>query len=121
MSLHLDYCSHEAAKYAVARWHYSKALPAGKLVKIGVWEDGSFRGAIVFGDGVLGSSHSAYGVSKMQIAELVRIALRSHKATVSRMVSIAIRLLRPRDTMAAFIKHQTLCILGIQNRLQLTL
>lgn len=44
--LRLDFCSHEAAKHAVLRWHYSRAMPAAKLVRIGVWEDGRFVGAM---------------------------------------------------------------------------
>ena len=51
MNLHLDWCSYEAAKYAVEHWHYSHSLPIGKLVKIGVWEDDQFIGAVVFGYG----------------------------------------------------------------------
>lgn len=39
MTLRLDFCSHEAAKHSVFRWHYSRCMPAGKLVRIGVWEE----------------------------------------------------------------------------------
>ena len=42
MNLHLDWCSHKAAKYAVEHWHYSKRMPKSKLVKIGVWENNVF-------------------------------------------------------------------------------
>ena len=35
--LHLNWASHQAALYACQKWHYSKSLPTGKLVKIGVW------------------------------------------------------------------------------------
>ena len=38
--LRLDFCTHEAAKHAVLRWHYSRAMPSAKLVRIGVWEGG---------------------------------------------------------------------------------
>jgi len=46
-SLHLDWCSHDAARHAVMRWHYSRQMPSCKLVKVGVWEDGRFVGAII--------------------------------------------------------------------------
>ena len=49
--LHLDFCSHDAAKHAVMRWHYSRAMPKSKLVRIGVWEDERFAGAIIYGLG----------------------------------------------------------------------
>ena len=51
--LKLDWCSHEAAKYAVEHWHYSGRIPPSKLAKVGVWEDGQFIGAIVYGVGQL--------------------------------------------------------------------
>ena len=38
-TLRLDFCSHDAAKHAVMRWHYSRQMPKAKLVKVGVWED----------------------------------------------------------------------------------
>ena len=33
----LGFCSHEAAKHAIMRWHYSRQMPKAKLVKIGCW------------------------------------------------------------------------------------
>jgi len=95
--LRLDFCSHEAARLACRRWHYSKKIPVGKLVKVGVWEGGKFIGAIVFGDGLLGPTGTVYGgIDKFKIAEIVRIALREHEHEVSRMIRIAIKLLRKR-------------------------
>ncbi len=94
--LKLDFCSHRAARIACQRWHYSKTIPRGKLVRIGVWEGGKFVGAIVFGDGLLGPRNTFLGVSKFRVAEIVRIALREHVNPVSRMISIAIKLLRQR-------------------------
>jgi hypothetical protein len=59
--LYLDWCSHEAAKFAVEHWHYSKVIPKSKLAKIGVWEDGTFIGAIIFGVGATADLVKAYG------------------------------------------------------------
>ena len=47
----LDFCDHRAAKHAVMRWHYSRKMPASKLVRIGVWEEGRFCGAVLYGVG----------------------------------------------------------------------
>lgn len=91
--LRLDFCSHRAARIACQRWHYSKTIPRGKLVRIGVWERGKFVGAIVFGDGLLGPRDTFLGVSKFKVAEIVRIALKDHLYPVSKMISIAIKLL----------------------------
>ena len=105
--LRLDFCSHEAVRFACRRWHYSRKIPVGKLVKVGVWEGGKFIGVILFGDGLLGPKPTVYGgVDKFKVAEIVRIALREHVHAVSRMISIAIKLLRKRcpgiDLIVAF-------------------
>ena len=91
--LRLDFCSYQAAQYACRHWHYSRKIPVGKLVKVGVWEDGKFIGAIIFGDGLLGPKGMVYGGDKFKVAEIVRIALRKHEHPVSRMISIAVKLL----------------------------
>src|SRR5215469_12837067 len=92
--LRLDFCTYQAAQYACRHWHYSRKIPVGKLVKIGVWEDRKFIGAIIFGDGLLGPKCMVYGgVDKFKVAEIVRIALRKHDQPVSRMIAIAIKLL----------------------------
>jgi hypothetical protein len=93
-TLRLDWCTHEAAKYAVEHWHYSRSMPAGKLVRVGVWEGGTFAGSVLFGRGANRNAGSPYGLASTEIAELVRVALRAHSHPVSRIVSIAIRLLR---------------------------
>lgn len=93
MSLRLDWCSHEAAKYAVEKWHYSKTMPKSKLAKVGVWEDERFIGAVVFGVGATSDLVKGYGLQSIQGCELVRVALTRHNTEVSRIVSIAIRML----------------------------
>jgi hypothetical protein len=93
-SLKLDWCSFEAAKHAVLKWHYSHAMPSGKLTKIGVWEHGKFIGCVLFGRGANNSLGKPYGLSQLECCELVRIALTKHEAPVTRIVSIAIKMLR---------------------------
>ena len=92
-SLRLDWCSHEAATYAVMHWHYSKAMPVGKLVKIGVWEDEKFIGAVIFGQGNNQYQGVKFGLRLQEVCELLRVALTTHKAPVTRIVSIALSLL----------------------------
>jgi len=94
--LKVDWCSYQAAKYAVEHWHYSRRMPAGRNVYIGVWESGEFIGAVLFG---LGSGSSTNGkryglASSHEMAELTRVALREHKAPVSQIVAQAIRLVK---------------------------
>lgn len=92
--LKLDWCSHAAAKYAVEHWHYSKRLPLGKAVQIGVWEAGVFRGCVIFSYGANRHIGRPYHLSQVMICELTRIALAPHQTPVSRIGTIAIRLLR---------------------------
>ena len=92
--LKLDWCSHEAAKYAVEHWHYSKRMPKSRQVYIGVWEDEIFIGAITFGKSITPYLGDAYGLSHTECAELTRIALTKHKEPVSRIATIAIKLLK---------------------------
>lgn len=92
--LRLDGCSHTAAKYAVEHWHYSRALPAGKLVKIGVWEGGAFIGCILYSRGANARIGRPYGLAQIEVCELTRIALREHQTPVSRLVAISLKLLK---------------------------
>ena len=94
MNLHLDWCSHEAAKYACEKWHYSKCLPSGKTVKIGVWEEKKFIGVIIFSSGANCMIGKPYNLKMTEICELTRVALTSHKNQVSKIVAISIKILR---------------------------
>lgn len=93
-NLKLAWCSHEAATYAVTRWHYSHAMPVGKLVKIGVWESGVFKGVVLFARGSNNNIMKPYGLKQTEGCELVRVALTEHVTPVSRIIAIAIKMLR---------------------------
>lgn len=92
--LKVDWCGHDAAKYAVEHWHYSHSMPVSKLVKVGVWESDKFIGCVIFGGGTSKNFGSAYGLQSKGICELTRVALNEHKTPVSRIVSIAVKLLK---------------------------
>lgn len=85
-------CGHDAARYAVMRWHYSRSMPNGKLVKFGVWEHGRFVGAVLFGRGASPRLLVAYGLDAVEGCELVRVALDAHEAPVTEVVARALRL-----------------------------
>lgn len=94
--LKLDWCSYAAAKYAVEHWHYSRSMPGGRNVYVGAWEDTVFIGVIMFG---LGSGNATNGVKyglarSHEMAELVRIALSVHLTPVSRIVALALRMIK---------------------------
>jgi hypothetical protein len=92
-NLKLDWCGHDAATFAVMRWHYSKAMPKSKLAKIGVWEDGKFIGVVLYGVGATNALVKRYGLKDTEGCELVRVALAKHKTPVSRIVAVSLRIL----------------------------
>jgi len=96
MTLRLDWCSHAAAKYAVEHWHYSKSLPLGRTVKIGVWEYGVFIGCVVFAQGNNQYQGRGLGLSMWEVCELCRVALTKHRAQVSQIVALSLRFLKRR-------------------------
>ena len=95
MSLLLNWCDRKAARYACEHWHYSKKLPVFKLNCIGVWEDEKYKGALVFSLGAAGACNGAkYGMKRnFEIAELARVALNKPLAPVSKIVSVAIKMI----------------------------
>jgi hypothetical protein len=88
--LKIDWATHEAAKFACEKWHYSKSVPVPPLVKIGAWEDGKFIGVVIFSRGASSNLMSPYGLGQDEGCELTRIALTNHKTEVSRIVKLAI-------------------------------
>ena len=93
-TLRVDWCSYEAAKYAVEHWHYSRSMPAGKMARLGAWEDGVYIGAVLFSRGASNAIGSPYGLTQTEVAELTRVALRDHRTSVSRIIAVAMRMLR---------------------------
>jgi hypothetical protein len=93
-ALKIDWCTYAAAKYAVENWHYSKAMPVSKNLRVGVWESSKFVGCVIYAQG--GNLHigDPYGLTQTETAELVRVALTAHGTPVSRVLSIAGRFLR---------------------------
>jgi hypothetical protein len=92
--LKIDWASHEAAKFACVNWHYSKCLPVGKLVKVGVWEDNKYIGVVLFGRGANKSLGEPFGLQQDECCELTRIALTKHKSPVSKIMMIAVKYLK---------------------------
>lgn len=97
MSLKIDFCSYKAATYAVMNWHYSRTMPAGKLFKIGVWENEKFIGAVIFGRGAGPNVAKSFGLPQTECVELVRVALTNHIAPVTQIVSIALKILHKQN------------------------
>ncbi len=95
--LRLDFCSHAAARHAVMRYHYSRALPAFKICRVGVWDSGRFVGAILYGVGANRHIARPFKLKDTKVCELVRVALapastRNHPT--SKCVAISLRMLK---------------------------
>lgn len=97
-ALRVDWCTHEAARYAVEHWHYSRRMPMPPLVKVGAWEGGKYVGCVLFARGANMNIGAPYGLTTTEVAELVRVALTKHEHEVSRVVALAVRFLRKQST-----------------------
>ena len=97
MSLQVDYCSYQAAKYACEKWHYSGCIPAVKNVRFGVWEGGDFIGAVVYSRSANPNIGTFVGLEQTEAVELTRVALDEHNAPVSQIVSYTIKMLKRKD------------------------
>ena len=95
--LKVDWCTYKAAKYACENWHYSKCLPVGKLVKIGIWEDNKYIGCVLYGRGACQFLNMTYNIKVEEICELVRIALTKHKTAVSQIVAESFKFLKKQN------------------------
>ena len=94
MNFRMDFTTHDAAKYSVENWHYSRCLPTGKLIKIGVWENEIFIGVIIYSAGACPQIAKPFNLDRMQVCELTRIALNKHINPVSKYLSISILMLK---------------------------
>jgi hypothetical protein len=91
--LRIDWSTNDAAKFACLNWHYAKAVPVGKLVKVGVWENKKFIGCVLFGCGANKNMPKPYGLGQDECVELVRVALTKHDTPVSKIMMWAIKFL----------------------------
>jgi len=97
-NLRVDWCGHDAATYAVEHWHYSEVMPAGQTAKLGVWEGGEFIGTVVFTNGASPWLATPYDwLTTDDLSELARVALGTHDAPVSKILSYATDLLVERN------------------------
>ena len=92
--LKVDWATHAAAKYACENWHYSRTVPVGKKVVVGVWESGTFIGVVVFAWGMNKSLVAPYRLPMTAGCELVRVALTDHYTPVSKILKLALVFLK---------------------------
>jgi hypothetical protein len=94
VDLKINWCTHEAAKYAVENWHYSKSLPVPPHVRLGAWESEKYIGCVIFSRGASPDLLKPYGLTMTECCELTRIALNKHITPVSRIMARALAFLK---------------------------
>lgn len=92
--LSLAWIGYHDALWACQNWHYTKKIPVGKTVKVGVFEDGKFIGAVIFSRGATPRIGSPYGLEQTEVCELTRVALTSHKSPVTQIISEALSMVK---------------------------
>lgn len=90
----LDYCCQSLVDYACRNWHYSGTIPAPIRCKVGVWEHSIFKGVVLFGYGATPEIGKPWNLPQKQVCELTRVALCEHETPVSRIIAVALKLLR---------------------------
>jgi hypothetical protein len=90
----VDWATYESVKYACLNWHYSKAIPAGKMVKIGIWEDEKFVGVIVYSYGACSNLPKLFNMKQSEVCELTRIAMKKHYYPVTKYMAISRKMLK---------------------------
>ena len=64
------------------------------MSSIGVWEEGKFIGVVIFAHGGNYQIGAPFGMRAGEVIELVRVALAPHKCEVTRIIKIALAMLR---------------------------
>jgi hypothetical protein len=64
------------------------------MVKIGVWENSKFIGCVLFNYGANPNLYKPYNLKQIECCELTRVALKKHKSEVTKIISIAIKMLK---------------------------
>ena len=93
-TLNIAPCSFDASRAAVMRWHYSKSMPSGKLVRYGVWEDNQFVGSVIYGRGATPTVYKRIGMKQTEACELVRVALGEHETPTTKIIAVTLRMLK---------------------------
>ena len=91
--MRLEPASAAAIKYACLNFHYAKTVPAASLA-FSVFENNVWCGVVCFGGGASAFMGKPYGLTHGQYLELVRVALNGKQSSTSKVVGIAIKLVR---------------------------
>jgi hypothetical protein len=69
-------------------------MPTCSTVKVGVWEADAFIGAVIFSHGASKEIALPFRMTQFEVVELTRVALTTHITPVTRIIAIALRMLK---------------------------
>ncbi|WP_337175391.1 protein Mom [Paludisphaera sp.] len=92
--LHLREATYREVVQACSSWHYTATVPAGHILRIAVHERGEFLGVVLFSRGANHNIGRPFDLEQREVCELTRVALRAHRTPVSRIIRIALMLLK---------------------------
>lgn len=92
--MRLEIASHKAVKYACMNFHYAKAVPVNTFGYSVFNDAGEWCGVVLFGSGATNNLAEPYGLKQGQVFELVRVALNSKHGITSKVISMALKLIK---------------------------
>lgn len=94
MSLFLRNATYKEIKHSCLNYHYAKRVPSSIYYALSIFEDDVFKGVIMFNKGANNNLCKSLHLEHTECCELTRIAMKKHKVEVSRIIKIALSLLK---------------------------
>lgn len=91
--MRLEIASNKAIKYACMNFHYAKAVPTYSI-GYSVFENNNWCGVVLFGGGASVNMPTKFNLRNGQYLELNRMALNGKQSSTSKVLSIAIKLIK---------------------------
>lgn len=91
--MRLEIASNKAIKYACINFHYAKAVPTYSI-GYSVFENNTWCGVVLFGGGASVNMPAKFNLRNGQYLELNRMALNGKQSSTSKVLSIAIKLIK---------------------------
>ena len=91
--MRLEIASSKAIKYACINFHYAKAVPTYSI-GYSVFENNVWCGVVLFGGGASVNMPTKFNLRNGQYLELNRMALNGKQSSTSKVLSIAIKLIK---------------------------
>lgn len=91
--MRLEKASFKAVKYACLNFHYAKAVPTYSI-GYSVFENNIWCGVVLFGGGASVNMPAKFNLRNGQYLELNRMALNGKQSSTSKVLSIAIKLIK---------------------------